>query len=87
MFGLKIFVQVQTFRRVPPVLPCNFCHPVSDIEDDNDVRMVIVIIIVITILEVLLHPLALVGVPADSHGGGDRLQIRQDPIPLHLLVR
>ena len=19
---------VQTFRRVPPVLPCNFCHPV-----------------------------------------------------------
>ena len=29
MFGLKIFVRVQTFRRVPPVLPCNFCHPVS----------------------------------------------------------
>ena len=28
MFGLKIFVRVQTFRRVPPVLPCNFCHPV-----------------------------------------------------------
>ena len=28
MFGLKIFVPVQTFRRVPPVLPCNFCHPV-----------------------------------------------------------
>ena len=27
MFGLKIFVRVQTFRRVPPVLPCNFCHP------------------------------------------------------------
>ena len=26
MFGLKIFVQVQTFRRVPPVLPCNSCH-------------------------------------------------------------
>ena len=26
MFGLKIFVQ--TFGRVPPVLPCNFCHPV-----------------------------------------------------------
>ena len=25
MFGLWIFVQVQTFRRVPPVLPCNFC--------------------------------------------------------------
>ena len=24
---LKIFVQVQTFRRVPPVLPRNFCHP------------------------------------------------------------
>ena len=43
-------------------------------------------VIVITISEVLLHPLALVGVPADSHGGGDRLQIRQDPIPLHLLV-
>ena len=29
MFGLKIFVRVQTFRRVPPVLPCNFCHPAS----------------------------------------------------------
>ena len=28
MFGLKIFVRVQTFRRVPPVLPRNFCHPV-----------------------------------------------------------
>ena len=27
MFGLKIFVPVQTFRRVPPVLPRNFCHP------------------------------------------------------------
>ena len=27
MFGQKIFVQVQTFRRVPPVLPRNFCHP------------------------------------------------------------
>ena len=27
MFGLKIFVRVQTFRRVSPVLPCNFCHP------------------------------------------------------------
>ena len=27
MLGLKIFVRVQTFRRVPPVLPCNFCHP------------------------------------------------------------
>ena len=23
----EIFVQVQTFWRVPPVLPCNFCHP------------------------------------------------------------
>ena len=32
MFGLKIFVRVQTFRRVPPVLPRNFCHPVSYIE-------------------------------------------------------
>ena len=31
MFGLKIFVRVQTFRRVPPVLPCNFCHPALDI--------------------------------------------------------
>ena len=32
MFRLKIFVRVQTFRRVPPVLPRNFCHPdeVSD---------------------------------------------------------
>ena len=29
MFGLKIFVRVQTFRRVPPVLPRNFCHPDS----------------------------------------------------------
>ena len=29
MFGLKIFVWVQTFRRVPPVLPRNFCHPES----------------------------------------------------------
>ena len=29
MFGLKIFVRVQTVRRVPPVLPCNFCHPVT----------------------------------------------------------
>ena len=28
MFGLKIFVRVQTFWRVPPVLPRNFCHPV-----------------------------------------------------------
>ena len=27
MFKLKIFVRVQTFRRVPPVLPRNFCHP------------------------------------------------------------
>ena len=27
MFGLKIFVRVQTFRRAPPVRPCNFCHP------------------------------------------------------------
>ena len=30
MFGLKIFVRVQTFRRVSPVLPCNFCHPGAD---------------------------------------------------------
>ena len=29
MLGLKIFVRVQTFRRGPPVLPCNFCHPVT----------------------------------------------------------
>ena len=28
MFGLKIFVQ--TFRRVPPVPPPNFCHPDHD---------------------------------------------------------
>ena len=27
MFGLKIFVQVQTFWRGPPVPPYNFCHP------------------------------------------------------------
>ena len=26
MFGLKIFVRVQTFRRGPPVLLCHFCH-------------------------------------------------------------
>ena len=31
MFGLKIFVRVQTFRRVPHVLPRNFCHPASHI--------------------------------------------------------
>ena len=30
MFGLKIFVRVQTFWRVPPVLPRNFCHPEAD---------------------------------------------------------
>ena len=30
MFGLKMFVQVQTFWWVPPVLPRNFCHPGSD---------------------------------------------------------
>ena len=30
MFGLKLFVWVQTFRRVPPVLPRNFCHPGDD---------------------------------------------------------
>ena len=29
MFGLKIFVRVQTFQRVPPVLPGNFCHPAN----------------------------------------------------------
>ena len=27
MFGLKIFVGVQTFRRGPPVPPHNFCYP------------------------------------------------------------
>ena len=27
MFGLKIFVRVQTFWRGPPVPPHNFCHP------------------------------------------------------------
>ena len=32
MFGLKIFVRVQTFRRGPPVLPRNFCHP----DDEQD---------------------------------------------------
>ena len=25
----EIFVRVQSFRRVPPVLPCNFCHPAT----------------------------------------------------------
>ena len=34
MFGLKIFVRVQTFRWVPPVLPCNFCHPKLGIMSD-----------------------------------------------------
>ena len=29
MFGLKIFVQVQTFLRGPHVPPHNFCHPAS----------------------------------------------------------
>ena len=29
MFGLKTFVQVQTFRRGPPLSPYNFCHPAS----------------------------------------------------------
>ena len=37
MFGLKIFVRVQTFRRVPPVLPRNFCHPGEDGADEVDV--------------------------------------------------
>ena len=39
MFGLKIFVRVQTFRRVPPVLPRNFCHPADayvGAADDDD---------------------------------------------------
>ena len=34
MFGLKIFVRVQTFRRVPPVLPRNFCHPGRECNPD-----------------------------------------------------
>ena len=29
MFGLKIFVRVQTFRQGLPVPPHNFCHPAS----------------------------------------------------------
>ena len=29
MFGLKIFIRVQTFWRGPPVPPRNFCHPGS----------------------------------------------------------
>ena len=37
MFGLKIFVRVQTFRQVPPVLPCNFCHPASKTFDDSSI--------------------------------------------------
>ena len=32
MFGLKISVRVQTFRRVPPVLPRNFCHPATYVD-------------------------------------------------------
>ena len=35
MFGLKIFIWVQTFRRVPPVLPFNFCHPADVILANN----------------------------------------------------
>ena len=35
MFGIKIFVRVKTFRRVPPVLPRNFCHPVCYIWTKN----------------------------------------------------
>ena len=39
MFGLKIFVRVQTFRRVPPVLPRNFCHPGGMwVRDGKEVR-------------------------------------------------
>ena len=34
--GLKFSSdRVQTFRRVPPVLPRNFCHP-DDNDDDDD---------------------------------------------------
>ena len=29
MFGLKICVRIQTFRRGPPVPLCNFCHPAT----------------------------------------------------------
>ena len=45
MFGLKIFVRVQTFRRVPPVLPCNFCHPavLCNLSCEHSVRRAIVI--------------------------------------------
>ena len=37
MFGLKIFVLVQTFRRVPPMLPCNFCHPSRDFDFGREI--------------------------------------------------
>ena len=61
MFGLKIFVRVQTFRRVPPVLLRNFCHPgrllpalrigntgfpSTEIEKPNSIFNTIVIIII-----------------------------------------
>ena len=44
MFRLKIFVRVQTFRRVPPVLPRNFCHPVW--------RIITVLIMMVMMIEV-----------------------------------
>ena len=31
MFWPKIFVRVQTFQRVPPLLPRNFCQPALDL--------------------------------------------------------
>ena len=33
MFGLKIFVRVQTFWRGPPVPPHNFCHPAQGFDE------------------------------------------------------
>ena len=61
MFGLKIFVRVQTFGRGPPVLPCNFCHPDDDdgdsdvhdyanVDEDDDgvvLKMVIMVVVVV----------------------------------------
>ena len=40
MFGLHIFVRVQTFWRVPPVLPRNFCHPGINRTVHQYVRMI-----------------------------------------------
>ena len=55
MFGLKIFVRVQTFRRVPPVLPRNFCHPViSTLPDEKRWFIMMYIIIIINVIMIMM---------------------------------